>query len=329
MEMDERILQYFSRELSETERIALLKEVQADEHLKKEWITCQNLQSVLSFSPEYADLEAGRRGYSRLMKRRRGRRVKRYARIALAYAAAACLLIAGTWKAATYYSQSSSYTDQAIAAGPQELYVPAGQYARIILPDGSIAWLNARSTLKYPSVFGKERRVFLSGEAFFDVACLPDNPFIVSTGSVDIKALGTQFNVDSYPYAPCMKISLLEGSVKVYRPSEEEKGTLLNPRQQLHYENGQFRLENGIDEDQLLWKEGIFSFKKESLNVIIKKLEWHYGVHIIVKNPEILKYEYTGKFRRHDGVIEILRIIRKIHKFNLRKEENSNRIILY
>lgn len=326
--MDERIPQYFSHELSESERIALLKEAKTDENIKKGLITYQNLQSILSFSPEYIDAESGSKSYSQLTKLRTRKRMKRYALIAIAYAAVGCLLIVGTWMLATFYSQSS-YTELVIASGQQELYVPAGQHARITLPDGSIVWLNAGSTLRYSSVFGKERRVLLSGEAFFDVARRTDIPFIVSTELVDIKALGTQFNVYSYPKVQYLRISLIEGSVKVYEPSAEDEGTILNPKQQLHYENGEFWLENGIDEDNLLWREGIFSFKKEHLNDIIEKLERYYDVKIIVKNPEILKYEYTGKFRQQDGVVEILRIIQKIHKFKLQKEENSSRVILY
>ncbi|MDR2388292.1 MAG: FecR domain-containing protein [Tannerellaceae bacterium] len=326
--MDERIPQYFSHELSENERIALLKEAKTDENIKKGLVTYQNVQSFLFFSPEYTDMEAGSKGYSQLMKRQKRKLLKRYTHLAVVYTAVACLLIAGTWMLAISYSRSSTM-ERMVASGAQELYVPTGQYARITLPDGSTAWLNAGSTLRYPSVFGKERRVFLSGEAFFQVARQRKAPFIVSTEMVDIKALGTQFNVRSYPQKPCLKVSLLEGSVKVYQPFAEEEGTILNPKQQLLLENGEFRLEDGIDEDQLLWREGIFSFKKEHLDIIIEKLEWHYGIHIIVQNPNILKYEYTGKFRQRDGIIEILRIIQKIHKFQMRKEENSNRIILY
>jgi ferric-dicitrate binding protein FerR (iron transport regulator) len=326
--MDERIPKYFNHELSEDERIALLKEAETSESIRKDLIAYQNVQSILSFSPEHIDVEAGSRGYMQLVKRRNRKILKRYALKAVAYVAVSCLLIAGTWMIAAHYSQSS-HPEQVIVSGDQELYVPAGQYARITLPDGSIAWLNAMSTLKYPSVFGKERRVVLSGEAFFDVAHRVDAPFIVSTELVDIKALGTQFNVHSYPKSRYMKILLVEGSVKVYEPYAEKEGTILNPRQQLHYEDGQFRMESGIDEDKLLWREGIFNFKKERLSAIIKNLERHYDIEIVVKNPEILKYEYTGKFRQRDGIVEILRIIQKIHKFKVQQDENSNRIILY
>ena len=326
--MDERISQYFNHRLSDSERIALLREARTDENLRKGLIAYQNVHAILSFSAGYIDPEAGCRGFSQLKKRRRRKLLGRYARMAAAYAAVGCLLIAATWMLAGRYSRSA-HTEQAAASGEQELYVPPGQYARVTLPDGSVAWLNAGSSLRYPSVFGSERRVFLSGEAFFKVAGRGGAPFVVSAGRLDIKALGTQFNVCSYPLNPHLQVSLLEGSVKVYQPSAENEGMVLTTRQQLHFENGLFSLADGVDEDRLLWREGIFSFKKERLDAIIRRLEWHYDVQIEVKNPAILKYEYTGKFRQRDGIIEILRIIRKIHKYKILQEEDSNRIVLY
>ena len=113
----------------------------------------------------------------------------------------------------------------------QKLSVPAGQRAHIVLPDGSKVWVNAGSTLTYPSIFGEERRVKLNGEAFFEVA-KGTLPFIVSTGKVDIKALGTQFNVFNYPSEE-LTVALLEGSVRVYHPEQEQQGVLLSPEQQL------------------------------------------------------------------------------------------------
>jgi len=82
------------------------------------------------------------------------------------------------------------------------------------------------------------------------------------------------------------------------------------------------------DKDKLLWKDGIYSFKKERMSAIIKKLELYYDVEIIVKDTAIYNYEYTGKFRQRDGVAEILRIIQKIHQFKIYQNEELNRITL-
>ncbi|MDR2919230.1 MAG: FecR domain-containing protein [Tannerella sp.] len=210
----------------------------------------------------------------------------------------------------------------------QELYVPAGQRARITLPDGSTAWLNAGSSLHYPSVFENERKVSLVGEGFFDVAKDADKPFIVATGDIEIKALGTQFNVSNYPKAGMLSATLTNGSIIVYQTGKESSGQILEPNQQLIVENGMFRLEKSIDLDDLLWKEGLYSFKKERMRNIIKKLELYFDVEITVSNPRILEYEYTGKFRQRDGVMEILRIIQKIHHFKIDSNESLNKITL-
>jgi ferric-dicitrate binding protein FerR (iron transport regulator) len=170
--------------------------------------------------------------------------------------------------------------------------------------------------------------VKLVGEGYFEVSHNPDKPFIVSTSSMDVKALGTKFNVYSYPNAEYVRTILLQGCVCVYALGHENKGTLLHPNQQITYQNGQFKVEKMTDEDNLLWKEGIYSFKKEKLKQIIEKLELYYDVRIVVKNRHLLDYEYTGKFRQCDGVMEILRIIQQIHPFQLKMEEDMNRITI-
>ena len=214
-------------------------------------------------------------------------------------------------------------------AEQQEFFVPAGQRARLKLPDGTFVWLNAGSTLTYPSVFGKERKVYLQGEGFFDVAKNQDSPFIVSAGSLNIRALGTQFNVFCYPNVEMISTSLIEGAVKVYRPEDEVNGIVLEPNQQLIYNQKSFQMFRMQNKDDLLWKEGIYNFKSERLEEILKKLELYYDVKIIVKSPEILSYRYTGKFRQRDGVAEILRIIQKIHHFKISENEERSIITLY
>ena len=78
-----------------------------------------------------------------------------------------------------------------------------------------------------------------------------------------------------------------------------------------------------------MWKDGIYNFKSERLESILKKLELYYDVKIVVKSPEILSYRYTGKFRQRDGVVEILRIIQKIHHFKMSENDERNIVTLY
>lgn len=319
--MDERIIKYYQGNLTQIERTELLKEAFVNPDLKKQWIDQQHLQSLIGFSQEAMDAELGVSGYVRFMKHLRWQDQRRIFFTVLRYAAIALILIASTWMVTTTYQTSTS-----LIAG-QELYVPAGQRARLTLPDGSKVWLNAGSTLSYPSVFGAERRVHLSGEGFFEVARDANAPFIVSTGSIDIKALGTQFNVFSYPTSDYISVYLKEGSVKAYSANAEESGVILKPDERLIQQNGLFRVET-VPSDPLLWREGIYTFNKQKLGDMVKLLELYYDVDIVVKDKEILNYEYTGKFRQRDGVMEILRVIQRIHKFKITKDDELNQIQL-
>ena len=132
----------------------------------------------------------------------------------------------------------------------------------------------------------------------------------------------------SFPKSSVQHTILVDGMVKIYKSGSEPDGIVLTPNHQLFYENGSFRLEAFNDNDVLLWKEGIYSFKNERLDAIINKLELYFDVDIIIKSPSILKKEYTGKFRQKDGVMEILRIIRKIHPFKIEKNDELNQITL-
>lgn len=209
----------------------------------------------------------------------------------------------------------------------QELYVPAGQRAELTLPDGSKVWLNAGSRLSYPSTFTNERRVSLSGEGYFVVAPNKEVPFIVSTSTIDVRALGTEFNVSSYPSSRNIEVYLQKGSVKTYFPGAETNGLIMLPGQCL-VQNGKKLELKEMDPDILLWREGLYTFKKQKLGKIIEKLELYYDVRINVKDPEILDYEYVGKFRQRDGILTILQVIQKIHKFKIEKDEELNQITL-
>lgn len=319
--MDNRIIKYYARELSKEERKALLQEAMIHQELKKEMMDCELLQSLMKLHPCEKDELLGKESLKYFIKARRVEKGKRLSLRLLSYAAIILFCIASTWWFT--YSFATKNMPQPVA---QKLSVPAGQRAHIVLPDGSKVWVNAGSTLSYPSVFDKERRVSLSGEAFFEVA-KAEIPFIVSAGKVEIRALGTQFNVFNYPTEK-LSVALLEGSVRVYHPDKETKGVILQPNQQLTETGNRFLIQS-ITAAPILWKEGLYAFNQSKLKEIIKKLELYYDVKIIVRDSSILNYEYTGKFRQRDGVMEVLRIIQKIHSFEIKQIENTNEIILY
>ena len=320
--MDEKILKYFLGELGEVEKIEFLKKQDIDSELKKEVSKFQNIMALLSLSPGSGDDEKASCSLQLLKRRKKIKKIKHIIYRSTRYAAAISLIIISTW----FFTKTG--ITETFTSGQQELYVPVGQRARITLPDGTIAWLNAGSTLTYPSVFNEERTVFMKGEAYFAVVKDETKPFIVETGHFNIKALGTRFNVYSYAKATNQNAILIDGSVKIYKPEAELEGVILTSNQQLFFENGNFRVEPFTDKNSLLWKDGIYSFENEKLDAIINKLELYFDVDIIVKNPSLLEKKYTGKFRQKEGIMEILRIIRKIHPYNIEKNETLNQIIL-
>lgn len=325
--MDERIIKYCQGALPKQEQEQLLKEAYNNPELKSLIIDYQHLHSLLELVPEKADVLQGRENYVHFKKlvnyQKRRMILVSFSR----YAAIIVLAFVSAWMLASYYFSGSLTDRKEVIAFQQELVVPAGQRAEITLPDGTKVWLNAGSQLSYPSFFEKERKVTLSGEGFFDVAKNEKVPFIVSTRTIDIKALGTQFNVFSYPESDYTSVYLQQGAVKAYFPSSEAEGVILSPEQYLIQKGKRLELTT-MDPDELLWREGIYTFKKQKLGSIIKKLELYYDVKIIVKDPEILDYEYVGKFRQRDGVLEILRLIQRIHNFKIKKNEELNQIVL-
>lgn len=319
--MDQRIVKYYARELSKEERKTLLQEAFSNQELKKEMMDYQHLQSLMKLHPQEKNELIGKESLRRFMQARQAETGRRLFLNLMRYAAMIVACIVSTWWITLSFVGASM--PQPIV---QELSVPAGQRAHIVLPDGSKVWVNAGSILSYPSVFGEERRVKLTGEACFEVA-KGSIPFIVSTGKVDVKALGTQFNVFNYPTEE-LSVALLEGSVRVYHPNNESQGATIKPNQELTETDGRFLIKP-LDKNPVIWKEGLYAFDKQKLRNILRKLELYYDVKIIVRDASILEYEYTGKFRQRDGVMEVLRIIQKIHPFNIEKKENTNEILLY
>lgn len=323
--MDERIIKYYQGELDKEEEKVLLDEAYRDSALKSSMIEYQQLHSLLGLQDIAADRELGKAKYKYFKQLVDRRRRRFFMRRWGSYAAIWIISILASWMLAFYFYSRSDQSE--MIAMSQELYVPAGQRAELTLPDGSKVWLNAGSRLSYPSTFTNERRVSLSGEGYFVVAPNKKAPFIVSTSTIDVRALGTEFNVSSYPSTGNVEVYLQKGSVKTYFPDAEANGLIMLPGQCL-VQNGK-RLElKEIDPDMLLWREGLYAFKKQKLGKIIEKLELYYDVKIHVKDPEILEYEYVGKFRQRDGILTILQVIQKIHKFKIEKNEELNQITL-
>lgn len=178
-----------------------------------------------------------------------------------------------------------------------EVTAPYGTVSTLTLPDSSKVWLNAGSTLKYPTAFTNSvREVEMSGEAYFEVHADKEHPFIVSTGNLKVTATGTAFNVCSFAKAKEEIITLVTGKVNV---SHENNIRHLLPGQQLNYQKASKSMEvTDIDTYQYIsWKDGILAFRDDPLETIFDRLEQVYQVRFILKDPSISQFTYRATFK--------------------------------
>lgn len=327
MKMDKRIQKYFYGELSLAERMSFLREVDSDEELKKQFAEYQNLYALMNLSTQLEDRATGKSKYNLFVRNKQNTTLSKRWIHWLGYAAAIVAVAVSSGLLTRWYILKDH--SDIVASEMNTLYTPAGQRARLVLQDGTEVWLNAKSKLVYPAHFaGKERRVRVEGEAFFNVAKDSVKPFIVSAENVDMKVLGTQFNVYCYPDAEYIKTSLLEGCVHVFFQDRENEGVLLKPNQQVTVSEGKMEVRPIELEEYFLWRNGVYAFKNEPLIDILKKLELYYDVKIVVEDPSMFRETYTGKFRQRDSLDDVFRVLQQIRHFKVRKDPANNMITL-
>ena len=208
----------------------------------------------------------------------------------------------------------------------QKISAPAGQRVQLELSDGTQVWLNARTKIEYPAAFvGKDRRVKLDGEAYFQVAKNASKPFIVQTSKGDVEVLGTKFNVESYSDDNTFTTALMEGAVKVTAGGYQCN---LKPNQMAYLKDGKIRVAPIEDYNPYRWREGIISFKNETFPDIIHEFEKYYGVEFRIENKTVMSYRCSGKFRHSDGVQYALRVLQKDVDFKFTRNEENHIIYI-
>ncbi len=184
------------------------------------------------------------------------------------------------------------------------------------LADQSKVWLNAGSSIRYPVAFpGDERKVEITGEAYFEVATLrlrsgQHAKFIVSKGSMNVVVLGTRFNVNAYDNEENIKVTLLEGSVKV----QSEKGEkTIKPGQQAVLSEANIKVMNDVDLEQVMaWKDGKFVFNNTNIQMIMRQMERWYDLDATrYESEEVKKWEFNGEISRYNNASKILQLLEK------------------
>ena len=205
----------------------------------------------------------------------------------------------------TYKSDSMKTSE----ARYSEIRIPRGGEYKVVLPDGTIVWLNAESSLRFPTVFtGKERKVYAQGELYFDVNHDEVKPFVVEVEKdYSVRVLGTEFNLRAYgEYSRAT--TLVKGSVQVKGAGNT---VLLKPGQQALEVTGARDIEV-LDVDvapYVAWHAGKFHFVHAPLQYIMEELSRWYDVQVVYKNPDVMKECFTIEMQRFDDFNKVLRLI--------------------
>lgn len=260
---------------------------------------------------------AAAESYKLLEKQLPRKRSLRLIRWAGAAAAMVALCVAGFFMAD--YTQGDS---------PQTIYTQA-EVRTISLPDGTEVTLNHFSSLTYPKRFQqKERTVSLCGEAYFEVRKDTKHPFIVQTDAVDIRVLGTHFNVKAYTNTPEIKTTLFEGSVAVSDKNQSER-IVLRPNESAIYnkvEGSLTLVPPGNVANDIAWQDGILIFNNLPLIEIAHQLSNTFGIPIRITDKALQEYRITARFEQKEGIMQILRLLQ--HAKSFRYTQQNKEIIL-
>ncbi len=202
-----------------------------------------------------------------------------------------------------------------IAKNNEVLYntitVPRGsKIVQLTLADGTKVWLNSASSIRYPTAFTeKERKVEITGEAYFEVTTNVAMPFIVMKEDAEIQVLGTHFNVNAYDDEPSLKVTLMEGSVKVVQ-LKTHRSQLINPGDQVQInKDGLITLVKHADMEQAVaWKSGLFQFDHADLQVVMRQVARWYDVDVRYEGM-IPPRQFGGKISRNSNASEVLKVL--------------------
>ena len=201
-----------------------------------------------------------------------------------------------------------------------------GEKRQITLSDGTVVWLNAGSLLVYEKDFkGATRTLFLSGEANFKVAKNPRKPFIVNTKYMDVEALGTIFNVQSYPDSPNTIATLEEGKIKVDTKYPVRQSFIIKPNEQVVYNHINKKVSfSKVDANKCsYWKQGYLIFQGATFGEIVQTIERSFGVTVNYEAGRYKERTFTIKFTPDEGLEHVMDILQKIIGFKYKVENNN------
>ena len=190
-----------------------------------------------------------------------------------------------------------------------KLEIPRGGEFCLTLSDGTRVWLNSETSIQYPVAFGaKERRVFVQGEAYFEVAKDAKKPFTVQFMSSSVTVLGTSFNIRAYPEEKRSQTTLAEGSVRIYSPGSS---MLLKPGEQAEVSalSGEMVKQEVEVKNFTSWKDGRFVFEQQPLEDIMRTLERWYDIRVIFKDEGAKRISLSGNMKRYGDFSQVMKML--------------------
>lgn len=201
------------------------------------------------------------------------------------------------------------------------LEIPVAADYRLRLSDGTIVYLNSESKLKYPEVFGgEERKVYLEGEGYFEVAKDAEHPFRVMVNDMEVEVLGTHFNVNAYPEQKGIATTLAEGKVRVRDRGRE---VVLTPGQQAIATSGQLEVREVDVQEYLSWKDGLFIFRRMPLAEIMVQVYRWYGIKSVFSDEELRELTFSGVINKNLSAEDLFRVIGKVVDVRFTMEEDD------
>ena len=216
-------------------------------------------------------------------------------------------------------NNQSSTAAQPAATTYNVLATPKGGQYQLQLPDGSKVWLNAASSIRYPTAFtGKERSVEIKGEAYFEVTKNATMPFVVKVNDLQVQVLGTHFNINAYSDERVVKTTLLEGSVKVkteagFSAGTASKSEILQPGEQAQVTHssgtGKLRVIHDANIAEIMaWKDGLFQFDNVTIETVMRQVARWYDVEVVYER-DVSQDRFQGKIYRQTAISQLLSIL--------------------
>lgn len=268
-------------------------------------------------------------GFEQIQRKLEQRKLRKNQRFqALKYAASVLLILSA---ALGWHSSQKHQSDKVQPVELSSKTTAKGEKVKMILPDSSVVYLAGGSKLTWPARFvkGRARTVRLEGEAFFEVKSDITSPFIISTGKMQTRVLGTSFNIYAYPKDRTISVAVRTGKVKVsqYLGNKESTLSLLTPGMKLvyHKDNGKYAVDFERKEEINSWIDNRFVFRNENLTKMLKHLERYYDVRFEVKSDKMENCRFNATFSNKSikDVMEQLRIMSGGHMQYKINEDNK------